>query len=85
MKRFYALLLIVFGMSLTVANAQDTTGLYTVNGTQLYIKIIGEGDPILIVHGGPGLNHEYFLPHLLPLAKNHKLIFYDQRSSGKSQ
>ncbi|MBK7444213.1 MAG: alpha/beta hydrolase [Chitinophagales bacterium] len=85
MKRFYAFLLIVFGMSLTVANAQDTTGLYTVNGTQLYIKIIGEGDPILIVHGGPGLNHEYFLPHLLPLAKNHKLIFYDQRSSGKSQ
>jgi proline iminopeptidase len=67
-----------------VLQAQDTSGIYVVNGTQIFIKTIGEGEPILIVHGGPGLNHEYFLPHLLPLAKKHKLIFYDQRSSGKS-
>lgn len=84
MKRFYACLLVVFGLSFVVT-AQDTSGLYTINGTQLYLEIMGEGEPILVVHGGPGLNHEYLLPHLAPLAKNHKLIFYDQRSSGKSQ
>lgn len=68
------------------AQAQvDTLGMQReINGTQLYIKVIGEGEPLLIVHGGPGVNHEYFLPHLLPLAKKYKLIFYDQRSCGKS-
>jgi proline iminopeptidase len=40
--------------------------------------------PLLIVHGGPGLNHSYFLPHLDQLAKKYKLVFYDQRACGRS-
>ena len=79
------LLLIVFVLVAVVGKAQDTSGLYPINNTELYLEIMGEGEPILIVHGGPGLNHEYLLPHLAPLAKKHKLIFYDQRSCGKSQ
>lgn len=60
-------------------------GLKEINGTQLYIKVIGSGEPLLIVHGGPGLNHQYFLPFLEPLARKYQLIFYDQRSTGASQ
>jgi len=80
--------IIVIGFLLLISfnsNAQDTSALFSINGTQLFIKTIGEGDPILIVHGGPGLTHEYLLPHIADLSKNHKLIFYDQRSSGRSQ
>jgi len=60
------------------------TGTKEVNGTKLYYKIIGEDEPILIVHGGPGLSHDYLFPGLKSLSNNHKLIFYDQRASGKS-
>jgi proline iminopeptidase len=59
-------------------------GLIRVNGTELYFKVVGKGTPIVIVHGGPGLDHTYLLPQFYALAKEHKLIFYDQRASGRS-
>jgi proline iminopeptidase len=65
-------------------SAQDFEGLKKINGTWLYVKIIGKGEPLLIVHGGPGMNHSYFLPHLEKLAKKFRIVFYDQRASGKS-
>lgn len=83
MKNVFALFLLLTSASLQAQNIVFE-GLKDINGTQLYFKVIGEGDPILVVHGGPGLNHNYFLPHLEALAKNHQLIFYDQRSAGQS-
>ena len=59
-------------------------GTKKVNGAELYYKIMGSGEPIVILHGGPGLEHTYFLPQMGELAKNYKLIFYDQRTSGGS-
>ncbi len=55
-----------------------------VDGAELYYQVFGEGDPIIVLHGGPGLNQNYFFPQMLELAKNHQLIFYDQRGCGKS-
>ena len=60
------------------------SGLVQVNGTELYYYAVGEGTPILILHGGPGLNHTYFLPQMEGLAKHHRLIFFDQRATGRS-
>lgn len=85
MKVVKVIVLILIGFISSSAKAQDTSGLFAINGTQLFITTMGEGEPILIVHGGPGLTHEYLLPHLAELSKNNRLIFYDQRSSGKSQ
>ncbi len=53
-------------------------------GASLFVEAIGEGEPIIIIHGGPGLDHSYFLPYLEPLARDYRLIFYDQRASGRS-
>ena len=39
----------------------------------------------MIVHGGPGASHDYFLPYLLPLARHNRLVFIDERGSGKSE
>jgi proline iminopeptidase len=50
----------------------------------IYVRSIGEGVPILFIHGGPGLDHSYFLPHMTSLASFNELIFYDQRASGRS-
>lgn len=60
------------------------SGTKTINGTELFYKIVGEGEPLLIIHGGPGLNHAYLEKGLTPLAKDYQLIFYDQRGCGQS-
>src|SRR6202158_3776384 len=55
------------------------------NGVMIYYKIFGHGKPLLILHGGPGASHDYFLPYLTPLARHYRLIFIDERGSGRSQ
>jgi len=59
-------------------------GLIKINGADLYFRVVGEGKPLIVLHGGPGLSHEYFLPHLETLVDEFQLIFYDQRASGNS-
>lgn len=59
-------------------------GLRKINGTQLFISEDGEGEPLIVIHGGPGLNHSYFKPHLDPLAEKIKVVYYDQRACGES-
>ncbi len=59
-------------------------GFIDVNGVMIYYTEFGKGDPLLILHGGPGASHDYFLPYLLPLARTNRLIFIDERGSGRS-
>jgi proline iminopeptidase len=69
--------------------AQDTypleEGFVDAHGVLIYYAAVGRGAPLLIVHGGPGASHDYFLPYLLPLARHNRLIFIDERGSGKSE
>ena len=60
-------------------------GFVDANHVLIYYKIIGRGAPLMVVHGGPGADHTYFLPYLLPLARTNKLIFIDERGSGRSE
>ena len=50
----------------------------------IYYEALGTGEPLVILHGGPGASHEYLLPYLIPLAKTNRLVFIDERGSGKS-
>ena len=59
-------------------------GVIEINGAGHYYRIMGEGDALIVLHGGPGLSHHYFLPHFEALADRYRLIFYDQRASGNS-
>jgi proline iminopeptidase len=60
-------------------------GYIDANGVMIYYEEFGHGKPLMIVHGGPGASHDYFLPYLVPLAKYNRLIFIDERGSGKSE
>jgi proline iminopeptidase len=40
---------------------------------------------VLVLHGGPGAHHDYLLPHMLRLAGDRELVFYDQRGGGRSR
>jgi proline iminopeptidase len=55
-----------------------------VPGARLYVREIGEGPPLLILHGGPDFNHNYLLPEMDRLSSAFRLIYYDQRGRGKS-
>jgi proline iminopeptidase len=63
---------------------QIQQGFVDANGVMIYYEEFGNGEPLMIVHGGPGASHDYFLPYLLPLARHNRLIFIDERGSGKS-
>ena len=53
-------------------------------GVILYVKTVGRGPPLVVVHGGPGASHDYLLPSLYRLATSYRLVFIDERGSGRS-
>ena len=55
-----------------------------VGGASLYARAIGQGRPVIVLHGGPDFDHRYFLPDLDRLADAFRLIYYDQRGRGRS-
>jgi proline iminopeptidase len=63
----------------------EEQGFVDANGVMIYYKLLGRGKPLLVVHGGPGASHDYFLPYLLPLARHYRLVFIDERGSGQSE
>ena len=54
-----------------------------IRDVSLFVKVIGQGYPLVLMHGGPGLDHTTLLP-LRPLADQFTLIFYDHRCNGRS-
>jgi proline iminopeptidase len=81
MKQLSSVVLL-FVVSLT--HAQDFSAIKNINGTKLFVSVAGTGEPIVVLHGGPGLNHSYFKPHLSNLEKDFRMIYYDQRACGQS-
>ncbi|MGA2569358.1 MAG: proline iminopeptidase-family hydrolase [Terracidiphilus sp.] len=85
-------LALALALSAAVSAAQPASAIYPVqqgyvdaHGVMIYYVEFGKGTPLVVLHGGPGADHTYFLPWLLPLARTHRLIFIDERGSGQSQ
>lgn len=60
-------------------------------GFTVRVRESGEGEPILCLHGGPGMDSGYFFPDpgvwgpgLRAVAENHRVVTYDQRGCGGS-
>lgn len=62
--------------------AQESTR--AVRGVTLYERRVGDGPPVVVLHGGPGAHHDYLLPGFDRLATGRTLIYYDQRGGGRS-
>jgi pimeloyl-ACP methyl ester carboxylesterase len=59
-----------------------------VDGFATWYGVVGEAElpgrlPLLVLHGGPGLPHDYLEP-LAALAQGRRVIFYDQIGCGRS-
>jgi proline iminopeptidase len=65
---------------------QDTGRLVPASDTRLYVEERGAADglPVVILHGGPGLDHREFGDYLDPLGDEFRLVFVDQRGQGRS-
>jgi proline iminopeptidase len=85
MKRtvLISILVPVVAVSCTTAPTIEE-GFLAVNGTSLFYKTMGTGDPVVVLHGGPGFDHRQFLPYIWELAAHNKVILYDQRGTGLS-
>jgi len=51
---------------------------------KLYYEEEGRGVPLVLINGGPGGTHHCFHPHFSQLKNIARIIYYDQRGTGKS-
>ena len=54
------------------------------DGVSLFVHEVGEGFPVIVLHGGPGLDHTHMSPWLDPLADEVRLLYVDERGQGRS-
>ena len=54
-----------------------------IRDTSLFVDVVGDGYPLVLMHGGPGLDH-WSLDSFRRLADRYTLIFYDHRTNGRS-
>src|SRR5258706_2451232 len=59
------------------------SGTVQVNGIQLYYAEIGQGSPVVLLHGGLA-NSDYFGHQVQALAPRHRVILVDSRGHGRS-
>jgi proline iminopeptidase len=61
-------------------------GFFQAHGVDMVYDIEGTGDETLVVvHGGPGLPHEYFHPLLSNLGRYMRVVYFDRRVDILSQ
>jgi pimeloyl-ACP methyl ester carboxylesterase len=56
----------------------------SIRGISLNVEVIGKGYPLVLMHGGPGLDYKTLLA-LKPLENQFTLVFYDHRCNGHSE
>jgi proline iminopeptidase len=71
-----ALLLLTLPLSAATFQSDD--------GVTLYYDVIGKGEPVVLLSGGPGFSPEYLRPVADALAKKRSLVLFHQRGTGKS-
>jgi len=82
MKRSFLLIILVFQNFLIYAQEEKFIEL---PDSSIHYRTFGNGSPLLILNGGPGMSSEGFVPLAEELSKKHQTIIYDQRGTGLSQ
>src|ERR1700686_4789619 len=54
------------------------------DGYNLKIEQVGTGYPLIVLHGGPGLDHSMFRPYLDRLGEEFRVLYVDERGQGRS-
>jgi proline iminopeptidase len=59
-------------------------GYVSVKGAQLWYESEGQGEPLILISGGPGDSHSIFHPFFSRLADQYRVIYFDAFGVGKS-
>ena len=54
------------------------------DGYRMNVEEVGAGFPLIMLHGGPGMDHSMFRPWLDPLGAELRLLYVDERGQGRS-
>ena len=76
MRRLALLLVLAFRLSAATFESHD--------GTTLHYDVVGKGEPVLLLSGGPGFSPDYLRPIAEKLGGEHQFILLHQRGTGKS-
>ena len=55
------------------------------DGYNINVEEVGSGFPLIVLHGGPGLDHSMFRPYLDSLGDEFRLLYVDERGQGRSE
>jgi proline iminopeptidase len=80
MRRLHIFLVLTFALALPLSAATFQSD----DGVTLYYDVVGKGDPVVMLSGGPGFSPEYLRPVADALAKKYSLVLFHQRGTGKS-
>jgi proline iminopeptidase len=76
MRRLLFLLLLALPLSAATFESHD--------GTVLHYDVVGKGETVVLLSGGPGFSPEYLRPVAEKLAGKHRFVLFHQRGTGKS-
>ncbi len=82
MKRIVILLILIFQ---GFVNYSQEGKFIELADSKIHYQTFGDGIPILILNGGPGMSSEGFIPLAKAFSKNYRTIIYDQRGTGLSK
>ena len=75
MRRLLPLVLLA---SLPLSAATFQSG----DGVTLHYEVVGKGEPVVLLSGGPGFSPEYLRPIAERLGKQYAAVLFHQRGSG---
>ena len=78
------LALLVGGLAIVTLPVAAETFVDAGKGIRLWTATAGQGSPIVVIHGGPGMDHNSLQADLRPLEEHHRVVYYDQRGGGRS-
>ena len=55
------------------------------DGYKQNVEEVGSGYPLIVLHGGPGLDHSMFRPYLDALGDDFRVLYVDERGQGGSE
>lgn len=58
---------------------------YSIDGYKINVEVLGSGDPIFFLPGGPGNSHDYMQGNFGQYYKSHTVVFFDFLGRGKSE
>src|SRR5438046_2196125 len=58
--------------------------LMSIRDASLFVDVVGDGYPLVLMHGGPGADH-WSMQAFRPCAGRYTVVFYDHRGNGRSR